>query len=1219
MYFCVSAPNEYGIPGSHKCVKSATSPSGRVLAVLTPVSVQIWSVNDYPVFLMEISTISHGGGSEEVCVDMSWSPSGENIAVVTSMNTLVLLQVDIKYLDATVEVADNLRRPLASGRVVVYGSTKIRTVLTSMVTTLRHVLLCAQSGHVFVVGWGAADVLQVLSPEIFQQQNAAGRNEAPAIDTAAPVTVTYVTYHVAMGLLGIINNNDRITLMNVNTTTSGSMQNPTVHVPPPLVDFRFSSIRRIPNAHHVVFNKRHYRAAVACGADTFVHMYPLHGEGQTRSLGSEPIRAWMQQSWSNDLPFDIGEIQCMAWSPDEEMLVVGYKHCGFAMFHFSGVCLMCSFPRFRGSMTHALRGLEIMAQGCTSLSFDREGAHLLSSFHGDTTFLRTPLGKRPLGVHAGPPVFFTSTVVYLLPRGSEGWEIIPVPAEYLQANHPIRYVSVSVDGSQLVVCGLRGFAVYSVERRKWTMISAVQHEASLIAVCPPCWVDNAAVAFANKNVSHKRHELLFYPRNHLDRSAQFYELILQRKPFSVECTRCSHRLGYFMVGMLCTDNTYMIYDLQLHSDDRIKVKKLSIEMNHLYTIALDGQYASPLGVYLVSLATSTSPLLIFHARDGTVRSLDPCAATYELLSSNPVDMLWVDDTWHTLDVSVTTTSHVFFSIVMYDSKAGTSVLTVVRDVLPTPLRNGRNEATSRRANDFAQRPGSTTTLCEVVTFDPDNMPMGLWRSEGVIVFGMEAVKPNPFPHVAYPEYDVRLKPVLYMHAVIYALFAGPYLHESDDLSRLTFTKETTARLVYVFQSKSTFTDCMDWLLHYALNTGELRSRARATDQRKLLRSIIATLQGYKEFYAILANCLRKTDYALSGALLEVIGSPVDLFNECISRNRIEEAAYLLRTIQTNPTDNNSMQGLETACTGARRLFPTVVARHNFLLAFELLRFIALLTCEMDLSAADTPSPAVTPMSALEKVLRNVLGGGSSPTISTTASTSAPTPRPRSDSIVRSDSFRRETANEGLRFAGPAGSLTIVHTLLAKDKSLRTVLEHHAVQMLACGRLAQLCTLLDTFSFDLSHFLSSRWREVSSSMDIREAFDNIHKEFSLPRGSHEVKANNTQSGTSPTSSFSAPHPPDVCTPTQVRMSIISPIKAAFLRLRQVFMSHGCAEYVLLLSTILMCVADVQELLREHTDLVPDYIAMLSDPCNAGYGRMIYECGLAKTSPTCSYTK
>jgi hypothetical protein len=410
---------------------------------------------------------------------------------------------------------------------------------------------------------------------------------------------------------------------------------------------------------------------------------------------------------------------------------------------------------------------------------------------------------------------------------------------------------------------------------------------------------------------------------------------------------------------------------------------------------------------------------------------------------------------------------------------------------------------------------------------------------------------------------------------------------------------------------------MDWLLHYTLHNAELRARSRVTDQKKVLRSIVSALQPYKEFYAIIANCLRKTDYSICSTLLEVLGSPIDLFNECISRNKIEEAAYLLRIIQT-PTDD-TLQGLETACTGARRLFPTVVARHNFTLAFELLRFIALLTCEMDLTAQDGPTPSVTPMSALERVLRNMLGRENNP--STVLNKSGDFSKGKTDpqrTLTRRDSANVLRESQGLRLAITASNSTIVHALLIKDKALCSTLEMHAVQMLASGRLAQLCTLFEIFSLDMSHFLTTRWKDVASTMDLREAFDSLHKEFVLPRGAYECTAPTVPAHlqsvepNTPTRQ-SLQNELNFFTPTQVRMMVVTPIYAAFARLKRVFAAHYCTEYVLLLSTILLCVRDIQELLREHPELTPSYVGMLSDPCNAGYSRLVYECGLTRTSP------
>ncbi|KFG99179.1 RIC1 protein [Toxoplasma gondii VAND] len=76
---------------------------------------------------------------------------------------------------------------------------------------------------------------------------------------------------------------------------------------------------------------------------------------------------------------------------------------------------------------------------------------------------------------------------------SLSWSRIPLPPPaYLSPNWPIRQASLSPNGDTLLVCGRRGFAVFSLSQRKWRLVGDEQQERQLpTSLLPLGWYDSS--------------------------------------------------------------------------------------------------------------------------------------------------------------------------------------------------------------------------------------------------------------------------------------------------------------------------------------------------------------------------------------------------------------------------------------------------------------------------------------------------------------------------------------------------------------------------------------------------------------------------------------------------------------------------------------------------------------------------------------------------------
>lgn len=82
------------------------------------------------------------------------------------------------------------------------------------------------------------------------------------------------------------------------------------------------------------------------------------------------------------------------------------------------------------------------------------------------------------------------------------WEQLQIVKTYLQANYPIKYVSLSPDGQNIAIAGKQGFAIYNRGLRKWRLFGDVFQEAEIKPNALE-WIDNIVVAVVHRNTEEK--------------------------------------------------------------------------------------------------------------------------------------------------------------------------------------------------------------------------------------------------------------------------------------------------------------------------------------------------------------------------------------------------------------------------------------------------------------------------------------------------------------------------------------------------------------------------------------------------------------------------------------------------------------------------------------------------------------------------------------------
>ncbi|KAI5687482.1 RIC1 [Leishmania braziliensis] len=323
----------------------------------------------------------------------------------------------------------------------------------------------------------------------------------------------------------------------------------------------------------------------------------------------------------------------------------------------------------------------------------------------------------------------------------------------------------------------------------------------------------------------------------------------------------------------------------------------------------------------------------------------------------------------------------------------------------------------------------------------------------------------------------------------------------------------------------TFSAVFDYFLHTALNDSP-PAAVQGLARRSAVRATIALLRNYPEFYAIVVGCMRKMDFTRWRLVLDFLGTPTDLFHECVAHYCYAEAVHLIRvimmgtykpvaTLSVNRVAELGSSGcaasditpLQQASQCAVELFVLSVENGNYTAAYDIMRFMARLEEEIgmpptggvdlhDGSGGGAGGSANSSDSFLTRWLRQLTFGGTAH-FDAEAAVEGPTGTALSGKakakggsssgavtmthwvegfptlvfdITRCDPARSGRAAE--EAAEEVQRQTTVHHMFRRHHALPEAVHQEALRLLRTGYVLQLTRLMETFSFSVAGFLQA---------------------------------------------------------------------------------------------------------------------------------------------------
>ncbi|KAG5496138.1 hypothetical protein JKF63_02439 [Porcisia hertigi] len=757
------------------------------------------------------------------------------------------------------------------------------------------------------------------------------------------------------------------------------------------------------------------------------------------------------------------------------------------------------------------------------------------------------------------------------------------PDDYLREQYPLSYGAVSSDGSWLVCAGRRGLAIFNRERHSWSVASKEVEESITCVADPVWLRDVATVVPTRRTDTRSFELTVFSAstlspaltaaRVELDGRPAQLSCVHQdhRGDGFVVVVDCSQTVHVFR------------YDIFIDAATRSSSPGPYVALTPVQRLVLTNGLSNPLCVIPVCLrrdepdrqlpnvtqAPSELSLLLHKRGDHTLVWLrgKRHAAGHALIGATDRgsnDLTSTNNSLPHMEViaeQVDPDNKRFVFRCWVDRTApvrGVVLLTheeeqglVVYQVLETECRSAET------VTSVTYRMEVAATQCS------ESLPLCPSPFDGYMLgIATDTSAPRPSSHrfvagaitsvgQASPRPQLALRPILYAHRILSLLlltampssFVPPRVSHGQDVSTSSAglipsppsrfeeaAAEVDESVIAFIWDRSlfhwlermrlndTFSAVLDYFLHTALNESP-PAAVPGLGRRSAVRATISLLRNYPEFYAIVVGCVRKIDFTRWHLVLDFLGTPMDLFHECVTHHCYAEAVHLVRIIMMGSYNavagqssdrlavtesggsvlghnDKDVTPLQQASQCAVELFVLSVENGNYTAAYDVMRFMALLEEEIGMpvaggldfyggSGGGAEESASSSEGFLTRWLRHLTFRR--PILDDAgAAATAQDGNDKAENGLCRDSvtgLRRIEGYSTLAFDVTRGNSTqsgrvseetqrqvAVHHMFRLHQALPDAVHREALRLLRTGYVTQLAKLMETFSFSVVEFL-----------------------------------------------------------------------------------------------------------------------------------------------------
>ncbi|RPD81682.1 RIC1-domain-containing protein [Lentinus tigrinus ALCF2SS1-7] len=608
-----------------------------------------------------------------------------------------------------------------------------------------------------------------------------------------------------------------------------------------------------------------------------------------------------------------GSVCTMEWSSDGYVLAVGWEK-GWAIWSVGGRCLAWNFgveyrvdeERFQDAFMYGVRSL-FWAPG----NFELVMLAQSSPNKPDGQLFVLPVAKSATTGQQSPDntqyAFLQMDDRVLVYRGADQpdmsvinpeadvWQHIKVPQNYMSANWPIRYSSISADGRLIAIAGRRGLVHYSSTSGRWKMFADERQEQAFTVKGGLLWFHHVLIVAVDVSGGH---QVRLYSRD-LELSNQnvlYREMI----PSSV-------------VILSLVDNSLLVYtaDNTLYHYLIIPTAD-SIKLHLCGSITFDGVIGVPNAVRALSwMIPSAQKQLGDPAEDLAVatvlmivggklvllrpRKSDEGEVRYDMqILADRIEFCWI----HLRGIGTLENS-----LWGYDGQGIRVWLNALAiESVPPPTEDGSVVL------DHVK---------ESVNIPLDFYPLSVLMDKGIII-GVE-VEAATRTSLSFTMFRHVTSSHLFLHHILLT-----HLENSQGKEAVAFASHYQ-HLVY-------FAHALEILLHTVVEEDLQAPDGEDDAPKTLLPATIEFLDHFDDALDVVVGCARKIEMTRWPRLFDIVGNPKILFESCLGSGRLKTAGSYLLVL-------HGLSQLDGMNGDAIRLLRSAIGAQDWQLCREILRFL----------------------------------------------------------------------------------------------------------------------------------------------------------------------------------------------------------------------------------------------------------------------------------------
>lgn len=477
---------------------------------------------------------------------------------------------------------------------------------------------------------------------------------------------------------------------------------------------------------------------------------------------------------------------------------------------------------------------------------------------------------------------------------------VRVPQQYLDSAFPITSASLNTCGTDIVVSGSHGIALYTISSKRWRLIGDISQDKAIMASHVGWIHDDVILVCASisssksKRLPDSKAALIFFPKGHLDASSILGFETLDSIPLLLDIS--NERIS------LCFENgsvQILQYSIVTGSNNPVTVEKVDVHEEYSFKVP---KHMKAKSLSVMRKCHESGLWCIVLGENGELGCIDIQNGSYSVLSHD-TDYYWIPHyETHTVDNN----QPLRFDLPWWTYGKGGMKLWF--DNISPELHEEMHKC-----------------LDPELEFDPEVLPIGVSLQDLSILGLMH--RAHRKQHFSNPASSVDFAPLPESQPVLACLLRR-LLRKGQFQDALY--------LADLYSLRPHFPRSMEWLLFTSLESNAKQQEEKGLPIKEAGIELMKTAELISQFpqsSELVISVARKMDAEMWPSLFQAAGSPITICETLLHDGALQHASCCLLIV-------SEVVGKSEASHLALKTLKSAISVSNYTLCVDLLRFLA---------------------------------------------------------------------------------------------------------------------------------------------------------------------------------------------------------------------------------------------------------------------------------------